>query len=297
MTHEYQNGNYKVSIDDTDGTKIRDSGEEPVFIADFPESIDLNITDACGVGCPFCYRNCTPAGKHASYEDVRAVVETMMPWTEVALGGGSPIEHPDLDRILDLCSDNELLANITVHWTHFLKYHDRLMKMISDKKLFGIGVSIDHYDTEIVEKMTDNTVLHLIAGIIPPKAVVQYATSGAKILLLGYKNMGRAKKDEIPDMSTLKEVVRHIVTGKLPCKVLSFDNLALNQLGVKDMMEPQAWLSMYMGDDGVDGTMTSASMYVDAVAHAYARNSLTDVLTFYDPTKPVSVTAMYRSLR
>lgn len=297
MTHEYTNGNYKVTIDDTDGTKIRDSGDAPAFMAEFPESIDLNITDACNVGCPFCYRNCTPAGKHASYEDVRAILDTMMPWTEVALGGGSPIEHPELSRILDLCSDNDLLANITVHWSHFLKYHDLLMKYVNDRKLFGIGVSIDHYDTEIVEKMTPNMVLHLIAGIISPQAVVQYATSGAKILLLGYKNMGRAKKDEIPDMSQLKGVVSNIVKGHIPCRVLSFDNLALNQLGVKDMMEPQAWLSMYMGDDGVDGTMTSASMYVDAVAHAYARNSLTGLMTFYDPANPPTVKTMYKALQ
>lgn len=298
MKHRYQNGNYIVEIDDDDGTKTRDSGDEPEFLADFPESIDLNITDWCNIGCPFCYRNCTTDGKHASYEDVAAIIDTMLPWTEVALGGGSPIMHPDLDKILDLCSDNDLLANMTVHWRHFIRQFEYLKDLADAKKLFGIGCSVDHFSKQVAESASElkNSVVHLIAGIIKPKELLEYASSGAKILLLGYKNLGRAKTDAIPDMKETRRVVELIVHGHTPCKVLSFDNLALDQLGVKEILQEDAWKEVYMGDDGVDGKLTSASMYVDAVAHTFSRNSLTSVLHSYNPAYTPKVEWMYKQL-
>lgn len=55
--------------------------------------------------------------------------------------------------------------------------------------------------------------------------------------------------------------------------VVSFDNLAIKQLNPQRMMSKEAWDEMYMGDDGLDGEMTSASMYVDMVKREFARNS------------------------
>ena len=42
---EYQNGNYTVKIYN-DGTKIRETNDD-VFVASFPECIDLKITNNC----------------------------------------------------------------------------------------------------------------------------------------------------------------------------------------------------------------------------------------------------------
>lgn len=56
-------------------------------------------------------------------------------------------------------------------------------------------------------------------------------------------------------------------------KVISFDNLAINQLEVKSLMNPKQWEAFYMGDDGIDGSLTSSSMFIDAVEGTFAINS------------------------
>ena len=55
--------------------------------------------------------------------------------------------------------------------------------------------------------------------------------------------------------------------------VISFDNLALKQLEVEKLLSDKEWEEFYMGDDGIDGEMTSATMYVDMVNRVYAKNS------------------------
>lgn len=51
----YKNGNYMVSINLKDGTKIRANNLDH-FTPDFPESMDLKITDYCDMGCVFCLK-------------------------------------------------------------------------------------------------------------------------------------------------------------------------------------------------------------------------------------------------
>ena len=50
-------------------------------------------------------------------------------------------------------------------------------------------------------------------------------------------------------------------------KVVSFDNLALEQLNVKNILNKDKWNKLYMGDDG------SYTMYIDAVTEEYAMSS------------------------
>ena len=59
---EYQNGNYKVTIFD-DGTKIRETDDDK-FISEFPECMDVKITNYCDMGCPYCHENSTTNGLH-----------------------------------------------------------------------------------------------------------------------------------------------------------------------------------------------------------------------------------------
>ncbi|MCK9470133.1 MAG: polymorphic toxin-type HINT domain-containing protein [Bacilli bacterium] len=50
---KYKNGNYTVTLF-SDGTKIRENDLDH-FRADFPESMDLKITNKCDMGCIFCF--------------------------------------------------------------------------------------------------------------------------------------------------------------------------------------------------------------------------------------------------
>ena len=56
-------------------------------------------------------------------------------------------------------------------------------------------------------------------------------------------------------------------------EVISFDNLALEQLDVKDLMTKDQWEEFYLGDDGIGDEYNSASMYVDMVERKFAKNS------------------------
>lgn len=53
LLSEYKNGNYTVKIYN-DGTKIRET-EDDVFNAEFPENIDIKITNMCNNNCTFCF--------------------------------------------------------------------------------------------------------------------------------------------------------------------------------------------------------------------------------------------------
>lgn len=55
---KYQNGNYTVSIDLNTGTKIRENDLD-YFKADFPESMDVKITNRCNMNCYFCLKSDT----------------------------------------------------------------------------------------------------------------------------------------------------------------------------------------------------------------------------------------------
>ena len=53
---EYINGNYKISIYE-DGTRIKETIDpnDDKFIAEFPDSCDMKITNQCDMGCPMCH--------------------------------------------------------------------------------------------------------------------------------------------------------------------------------------------------------------------------------------------------
>lgn len=53
-------------------------------------------------------------------------------------------------------------------------------------------------------------------------------------------------------------------------EVLSFDNLAINQLDVKRIVPVENWDEFYMGDDG------GFTFYIDVVKGEFAKNSLSD---------------------
>jgi hypothetical protein len=50
-------------------------------------------------------------------------------------------------------------------------------------------------------------------------------------------------------------------------EVLSFDNLAIDQLNVKSLMSEEEWAEFYMGDDG------GYTMYIDMVEGNYGQSS------------------------
>ena len=247
------------------------------------ENMDIKITNKCNMGCAFCHENSTCDGKHSDALNSK-FLETLPEWTECAYGGGNVLEYPDLVPLLRKSKNLHLISNITVNQKHFMENLSFLRELSNQKLIYGLGISLsDPWQDGFVDSVKEfpNAVIHVINGIVTMQDLEHLRYSGIKILILGYKEFRRGEKlyedakakEHIDGLkedlySYLPEIVHH---GWFD--VVSFDNLAIKQLNPQRIMSKEAWDEMYMGDDGIDGEMTSASMYVDMVKREFARNS------------------------
>lgn len=275
----YKNGNYNVTIL-SDGTKIRRT-EADEFIPAFPENADVKITDKCRQNCSFCYEGCTKEGKHAKLMNPDGTfaqnwMNTLQPWTELALNGND-LDIPDLDMFLLKMQEKHIITNITVNQNQFLKHVDYLKYLTDKKMIYGLGISLNNVKSDSLWKLIKdfpNAVIHTIAGILTENDIQYLMDNHAKVLVLGYKLLGRGVdyawdfSDSInKNMKVLKSLLPEMVQK---CKVVSFDNLAIEQLGVKELLfkdKENEWDEFYMGDDG------NFTLYIDAVKEQFAKNS------------------------
>ena len=269
----YKNGNYYVRINLADGTKIRENDLDN-FRADFPESMDIKITNSCDMGCPMCHENSIPNGAHGDIMNLK-FIDNLHPYTELAIGGGNPLEHPDLEAFLRKCKSLKLIPSMTINQTHFMKNIDFVKMLVSEDLIYGLGVSLTNPTPEFINqiKKFPNAVIHVIAGLIPIYKLEEISKLDLKILILGYKQFRRGENLYLHESTTidskineLKEILPVIIKNNW-FKVVSFDNLAIKQLDPRRVLSDSEWDEFYMGDDGF------ATMYVDCVKEEFARSS------------------------
>lgn len=66
-----------------------------------PETVDIQVTNTCKMGCSYCYQNSVPALSHMPAEKVEHIIKGFsLPPYQIAFGGGEPCEHPDFASIL-----------------------------------------------------------------------------------------------------------------------------------------------------------------------------------------------------
>lgn len=286
----YQNGNYTVTIDTQNGTKIRENDLD-FFRADFPESMDIKICNKCDMGCPQCHENSTPDGKCGDIMS-ESFIDKLHPYTELAIGGGNPLEHPSLVPFLEKCKRLNLIPSMTVHQLHFMKHKNFLKALVDNKLIYGLGISLVNVTDEFIEavKQFPNAVIHVINGIVHPVQLKALAHNNLKILILGYKEfrrgeiMYKTQGDVIEEVKSMlyKDLPEIINEGWFD--VVSFDNLAIKQLDAQRLMSAEDWDQFYMGDDG------SATMYVDMVNREFAKSSTSterypledDIITMFE---------------
>lgn len=267
----YINGNYNVKIFD-DGTKIRYSKEDE-FKAEFPECMDIKITNYCDRNCKMCHENSTIEGKHGDILNVN-FINTLNPYTEIALGGGNPLSHPDLVQFLKICRSKRIIVNMTVNQIHFMNNLNFIDMLIERKLIHGLGVSLvsatDDFFNELNKR--NNTVLHIINGLINEETLNKLYNKNLKILILGYKQFRRGidlyNKDFIEIETNKLMLYNNLKTLIEKSKSVSFDNLAIEQLKVKRLMSEEEWNEFYMGDDG------KFTMYIDLVNKQFAKCSI-----------------------
>lgn len=266
----YKNGNYKVAIFD-DGTKVRRT-EENEFKASFPECMDIKITNYCDMGCPYCHEDSNTEGKHGDILSAK-FIDSLHPYTELAIGGGNPLSHPDLAEFLIKLKSKKIIANMTVNQTHFIKNKTKLKALVDLDLIKGLGISFIKPTEELIEALKEfpNAVLHVINGVVNYMDLKELFDNDFKILILGYKEFRRGKEFHSSEVECKKTIIydklEEIVNR---FKVVSFDNLALKQLDVKRLMTEEEWNEFYMGDDG------KFTMYIDMVNEKFAQCSIAE---------------------
>ena len=265
---EYQNGNYQVRLY-ADGTKIRTT-EGDSFQAAFPESIDLKITNACDLGCLYCHEDSIPTGLHG---DLNApFLSTLRAGTELAIGGGNPLSHPDLVAFLINMQAQGVICNITVNQVHALNNLFMLETLLSEGLIHGLGISFTAYSDRLIQwaQLHPTVVFHVINGIISYDRLMHLGNQGLKVLILGYKRFRRGEEFYSNRVNVHQaELYANIHKIIKAFKIVSFDNLALEQLNARRMFTTSAWNSFYMGADG------QHTMYVDLVKDEFATSSTT----------------------
>ena len=269
---KYKNGNYNVTIL-SDGTKIRYNDLDS-FNPEKPESMDLKITNWCNMGCPMCHENSTPEGKHGNIMNM-PFIDTLLPYTEIAIGGGDPLSHPHLVPFLEKLKSRNLIPNMTVNQIGFIDNIDFIQELVDKKLIYGIGVSLVDANDEFIDAISKfpNAVIHVINGIITMDQLRSMAHKNLKILILGYKEFRRGKslfERQNVEINHLKSAFYDMLPTVIEEEwfdVVSFDNLAIKQLDLRELMSDEKWDEFYMGDDG------SFTMYVDAVNCEFAKSS------------------------
>lgn len=288
----YRNGNYVTTIL-SDGTRIRETNDDE-FIPDHAENMDIKITNCCSAACLFCHEGSTKDGKHGDILNEK-FIDTLHEYQEVAIGGGNILEHPDLIPFLKKLKEKKVIANITVNQIHFEKEQELTKKLVDEKLIYGLGVSLVKPTDKFINliKQYPNAVVHVINGVLTESDEKAMENNNLKMLILGYKHLRRGneyfehERERIEvNQNWLYENLDDI-TGKF--KVVSFDNLAIDQLNVKRLMSDKEWDEFYQGDDG------SSTYYIDMVERKFARSSTTPFDKRYDLLD--SVDDMFKVIR
>lgn len=274
----YKNGNTWTTIYE-DGTKEHFTLDDEFDFA-FSESCDVQISQCCDNGCEWCYYGCSPTGKHGKLTGWK-FFDSMRPYTEIAINLQYPMPE-DILPFLWKMHRQKVIVNATVNQNHFMRSDVRefLGEAISDDLIKGVGISLtDPTQKDFIDmvKQYSNTVIHVIAGITPWDDIQYLMWCDLKLLILGYKQTGRGEKyfnnlgnclSIISNVSWLANNLDDVFNG---FKVVSFDNLAIEQLGIKERLSEKEWENFYGGDDG------TVTFFIDLVKGVFARNSLSQI--------------------
>ena len=269
---DYQNGNVHIELYE-DGTRIMES-EDDEFVFDMPTNCDITITHSCTGNCPYCYLGCTENGEIADLND--PVLDTLAEYQELAIN----LNDLNLNLWMELLpflrrmKEQKVFVNGTINQIHFMEHYDRLKFLCDEHLLWGLGVSLRNPDKEFIEKAKTfpNLVIHVINGLFGPFDIEMLRDHDLKILILGYKNLGRGtdylEKNEMKVKATQRYLKDVLPTLFNHFKVVSFDNLAIEQLGVKDLLTQKEWDEIYQGDEG------TSTFYLDLVTKKFGISSL-----------------------
>lgn len=269
---KYQNGNYKVTIY-SDGTKVRETSDDR-FTPSFAENVDINLTNKCDGGCKFCYISAKKDGEHGNIP--WNFINSLHPFTELALNVND-LSHPELVKLLNVLKDKRVIANITVNQIHFEKHYGIIKSFVDNELVYGVGISLRNPTDKFISlvKTIPNAVIHLIHGIVTREDMIRLSNNNLKILILGYKTNGLGEEylekhnpEVIKNQRWLKVMIDSLFNK---FDVISFDNLAIKELNIKNILPSNDYNQFFMGNEG------EFTYYIDLVKGKFAVNSRSNI--------------------
>lgn len=183
----------------------------PITELQYPEFLDIKITNWCDAGCHHCYQNSTRKETHYSNvtDKLRkffdSIPEGQLPY-QIAYGGGEPTAHPEFIEILELTKEYGISPNFTTNGTNVVNWSCNKLEKVASL-VGGVAVSMHGHLKEIPLK----AVRILNAFNIPTNThhIISNAVSIDKFVslcevldpyieyfvLLPYTNTGRAAKN------------------------------------------------------------------------------------------------------
>jgi hypothetical protein len=269
---KYRNGNSLVSISN-DGTRVIQFDD--VLELDYPLNIDIRVSTKCSFGrnpitgksfCSFCHESARMDGIDCDFSALQEKLSGLPQGVELAVGSNELTDG--LVSFLEWSKRQGYIVNLTTNQGHLKRDSDKLKYCVDNELVKGIGVS---YRAEVKWNVPQwildypNTIFHVIAGIDSLADVCKLPERGVKkVLVLGEKDFGfNAGKVNLLNYEH-RRWLWYISKMFSMFDVVSFDNLALEQLKIRRFFPDEQWDIFNQGEH---------SMYINAVEGYFAPSS------------------------
>lgn len=279
---KYQNGNATVELFD-DGTRVITS-PDPSFEFEYPLNLDIRVSTKCSFGrnpkngkgiCDFCHESATTDGKECDYKELMSTLDELPKGIELAIGCN--VLTDDLYYFITWCGQRGFIVNLTVNQGHLKTYYEGLDSLITNGHVKGLGISYRSemkWDIPRYFMNYENTVFHVIAGIDDFEDVLKLKDKGVrKLLILGEKDFGFNEGNVNLGSESHKQWFWWVSKLFTEFDVVSFDNLALEQLKVRRFFSDEQWELFNQGE---------FSFYINAVDKYFAPSSRSHNITTWD---------------
>ena len=269
---QYQNGNSLIELHE-DGTRIIQF--EDTLQLDYPLNIDIRVSTKCAFGlnpntgksfCSFCHESAITNGTECDYKYLREKLEGLPKGIELAIGANDVTV--ELCGFLHWCKSRDYIVNLTINQGHIKRDETTIKSLIEYNLIKGLGISYrPSLNWRVPQFVLDyeHTVVHVIAGIDSIEDVLLLKDKGVKkVLVLGEKNFGFNEGKVDLTIRSHREWYWWIAKLFSTFDIVSFDNLALEQLNIKRFFSDKNWETFNQGEH---------SFYINAVEKYFAPSS------------------------
>ena len=276
MLAHYRNGNAAIDLYN-DGTRIIEW--EGKLKLEFPLNIDIRVSTKCAFGmnpmgkaiCGFCHESARTDGVDADFGELQEIIKDLPAGIELAIGANEVTR--ELLDFLKYCDSKGFFVNLTCNQGLIFRDLKNIKFAIDNALIKGLGISYRKGMKPIPSELINypNTVVHVIAGIDLVDDVKLLSAGGVKkILVLGEKDFGFNLGNVKITTQNHRDWYRQVHELFNLFDIVSFDNLALEQLNVRRFVKD--WETTYQHE---------YSFYINAVDRYFSPSSRSDEKTSF----------------